>query len=241
MSSKPPFVFHGTVVALGKSTEPLLDAGALTAVVRVDAVVRSPDAIRAIVGREITVQLRQPAAMGDKAEFSAQGLLYGASLAVAEVGKRKKVPTPPAVATDRASGARVESAAERDRAATFRAGLKARAVEASSVVVGRVTGVVEIAAAAATERLSEHDPHWATATVAVDQVIKGRVPKTVKVLFANSQDVMWYRAPKLAVGQHAVMLLHKGAPGVTDKRANAVLNELDVQSADQASLVATVL
>lgn len=240
MASQAPFVFHGTVIALGKSTEALLEAGDRTAVVRVDAIVRAPDAMRAIVGREITVQLRQPAAMGEKAEFSARGLLYGTSLAVQETGKRKAV-TPQPASARRLSGASADSAKARDQASALRASLKARAAEASSVVVGRVTGIMEAAAAAAKPRESEHDPHWATATVVVDQVIKGTTPKTVKVMFANSQDVMWYRAPKLAVGQRAVLLLRKGAPGAPDKRSNVVMDEFDVQSVDRAQLVASLL
>ena len=240
MAPQVPFVFHGTIIALGKSTVALLKVSDLTAVVRVDAVVRAPDAMRAIVGHEITVQLREPASLGEKAEFFAQGLLYGASLAVTEVRKRKAVESQPAP-VERLSGARSESTADRDRARALRTRLKGRAAEASSVVVGRITGIMEVATTTARPRETEHDPHWTMATVVVDRVIKGQTSKTVKVMFANSQDVMWYRAPKLAVGQRAVLLLQKGVAGAPDRRTNVVMDELDVQSADRAPLVESLL
>ncbi len=241
MATEASFVLDGTVTALGKSTEPLLVAGKLTALVRVDAVVRAPPAMQNLVGREITVQLRQPAQVGDKARFWTQGLLYGASLAVEEVANRGAVPA----ASPRAAlpaGERAATAREADQAARLRSALKARAGEAASIVVGQVVSVVGPSTAARNApRLSEHDPHWSTATVTVGQVLKGRAAKNIKVLFANSQDVMWRQAPKLSVGQRAVLLLRKGAPGAPTKTANAVLDEIDVQSAERASLVATLL
>jgi hypothetical protein len=52
---------------------------------------------------------------------------------------------------------------------------------------------------------------------------------------------MWHRAPKLAVGQHGVLLLRKGAPGAPSKNTNVVMDELDVQPAENAPLIASVL
>jgi hypothetical protein len=234
MTSDAAFVFQGTVVAVGAATLPAVPVDDLTAVVRVDQVLRAPEHMEQLVGREITVRLRKPADPGAVAVFSADGWLYGDSLAVVEVGTRKS-PT-------KAAGAAVpeafEAPAAADRTARLRKALQARADEASLVVVGRVTGVQALATAAPTQgRLSEHDPHWATATVEVEEAVKGSPPKTVDVLFANSEDVMWRQAPKLALGQTAVMLLHQDAPGVEDKAAHAVIDELDVQPVESAALV----
>ena len=99
----------------------------------------------------------------------------------------------------------------------------------------------DTAAATEDERLSEHDPQWAVATVEVDQAIKGRPPKTVEVLFATSQDVMWHRAPKLIVGQRVVTMLQKGVLEAPNARANVVVHPLDVRPPDAAELVAEVL
>jgi hypothetical protein len=239
VSSEASFVFQGTVVAVGAATLAVVDVDDLTAIVRVDRVLRAPAAMEGIVGREITVRLRAPADAGSSATFQADGWLYGESMAVVETGRRRRDAgrEPPAVAAEEQAR---ESAAAEDRAVRFRSALKERADEAAAVVVGRVTGVQETAAAAE-GRLSEHDPHWAVATVEVDEAVKGRPSRTIRVLFASSDDVMWHRAPKLTVGQRAVMFLQKGAPEVQDKRANAVLDELDVQPADTAALVAELL
>ncbi len=240
MSSEAPFIFQGTVVAVGAATLEMVEADDLTAIVRVDRVLRAPPPMEHITGREITVRLREPAEVGASAMFAAEGWLFGESMAVIEVAPRQPAAEEEA-APQAAAEHPLESAAAADRAALFRTRLKARAEEATAVVVGRVTGVRQ-AAAATEERLSEHDPHWAVATVEVDQAVKGRRPaRTIEVLFATSQDVMWHRAPKLAVGQTAVMLLHRGAPEVKDKRARVVLDELDVQPADSAGLVAELL
>ena len=242
MSDEAPFVFVGTVVRTGASTLPSIEPDDRTAVVRVDRVLRAPQQMETIAGREITVRLRSRTENGTAAVFEAEGWMYGESMAVIETRRRRPpAETPSAAAAEHET----ESAAAADRAARFRQTLKARADDASSVVVGRVVSVRaagDTAAVTAEEgRLSEHDPQWAVATVEVDQAIKGRPPKTVDVLFATSQDVMWHRAPKLIVGQRAVMMLQKGVPEAPDARANVVVHPLDVRPPDAAELVAEVL
>jgi hypothetical protein len=236
VSSDRSFVFQGTVVAVGATTVELVEANDLTAIVRVDRVLRAPAQMEGIVGREITVQLRSPAEVGTSAVFTADGLVYGESMAVAETGRRRAAEEP----SPAAEGEVFETAAAADRAERFRSALKDRADEASLVVVGRVTGVLETAAANG-GRESEHDPKWAVATVEVDEAVKGKPPKTLEVMYASSEDVMWHSAPKLVVGQRAVMLLHTGAPELEDTRAHAVVSELDVQPVDRAALVAELV
>ena len=239
MNPEASFIFQGTVVAVGAATLSMVDVNDLTAIVRVDRVLRAPEQMEHIAGREITVQLREPIDDGATAVFEAQGWLYSDSLAVVETGRRR-APEDEFPATAAAEHA-LESAAAADRAATFRTTLKERADEASAVVIGRVTGVRETAEASTEDRLSEHAPRWAVATVEVDEAVKGRHSGTIEVLFASSDDVMWRDAPKLAVGQKAVMLLQKGVPEVEDKRANVVVDQFDVQPADAAELVAELL
>lgn len=225
------------MVAVGATTVALVEANDLTAIVRVDRVLRAPAQMERIAGREITVQLRSPAEVGTSAVFTADGLVYGESMTVAETGRRRAAEEPSAAAAEEEV---FETAAAADRAKRFRSALKDRADEASFVVVGRVTGVLETAAANG-GRESEHDPKWAVATVEVDEAVKGKPPKTLEVMYASSEDVMWHSAPKLVVGQRAVMLLHTGAPELEDKRAHAIVSELDVQPVDSAALVAELL
>lgn len=242
MNPEASFIFQGAVVDVGRANVSMVDADERTAVVRVDRVLRAPEQMEQIAGREITVRLREPVEPGTSAVFEAEGWLYGESMAVVETGRRRPPrEEPPATA---AAEHVAESPAAADRAEVFRSALKTRADEASAVVIGRVTGVRETVAAVAAAgegRLTEHDPRWAVATVEVDEAVKGRQSGTVEVLFASSEDVMWRDAPKLTVGQRAVMLLQKGAPEVEDERAHAVLHQLDVQPADTAGLVAELL
>ena len=240
MNPEAPFIFQGTVVTIGAATLSMVDADDLTAIVRVDRVLRAPEQMEHLAGREITVRLREPIDAGEVAVFEAQGWLYGDSLAVVETGRRPASDEEPADAA--AAEPALESAAAADRAASFRTALKERVDEASAVVLGRVTGVRATAQAATDEdRLSEHAPRWAVATVEVDEAVKGRQSGTIEVLFASSEDVMWRDAPKLTVGQKAVMLLQKGTPEVEDKRANVVVDKHDVQPADTAEFVAEIL
>jgi hypothetical protein len=241
VNSEASFVFQGTVVATGTANLSMVEADDSTAVVRVDRVLRAPEQMEHIAGREITVKLSKPAEAGESAIFEADGWLYGESLAVVETGRRRAAQEEalPTAAPEHPT----ETPAAADRAEQFRGALKTRTDEASAVVVGRVLAVREAAPQIAESgepegRLSEHDPRWAVATVAVDEAVKGRQSGTIEVLFASSEDVMWRDAPKLTVGQKAVMLLQKGAPELEDARAHAVLDELDVQPPDTAALVA---
>jgi hypothetical protein len=234
VSDEAPFVFVGTVVRTGASTLPSIEPDARTAVVRVDRVLRAPQQMEAIAGREITVRLRTSADVGATAVFEAEGWRYGESLAVIETRRRR---APAELPSATAAEHEIESAAAADRE------LKVRADEASTVVLGRVVAIRASpeTASATQEFQTEHDPQWAVATVEVDSAIKGRAPGTVEVLFATSRDVMWEHAPKLAVGQQAVMLLQKGVPDVADSKANVVIHPLDVRPADTAGLVEELL
>jgi hypothetical protein len=242
MNAEPSFVFQGTVVEVGKATLPMIEADDRTAIVRVDRVLRAPEQMEQIAGREITVKLRQSAEVGTTAVFETDGWLYGESMAVLETGRRRSAKAARSLEAEADVEAGRETPAAAARAAAHRSAVQERAEEASAVVVGRVVGVKQIETAARAGRggeepQSEHDPRWAIAEVEVDQSIKGRKSGTIEVLFASSEDVMWYRAPKLVVGQKATMLLQKGAPEVEDKRADAVVDELDVQPTDTAEIL----
>jgi hypothetical protein len=242
MNAEPSFVFQGTVVEVGRATLSMIEADDRTAIVRVDRVLRAPEQMEQIAGREITVQLRQSAEVGTTAVFETDGWLYGESMAVLETGRRRSAAAARSIEAEADVEAGRETPAAAARAAAHRSAVQARAEEASAVVVGRVVGVRQLETAARAgpageERQSEHDPRWAIAEVEVDESLKGRKSGTIEVLFASSEDVMWYRAPKLVVGQKATMLLQKGAPEVEDKRADAVVDELDVQPAGTAEIL----
>jgi hypothetical protein len=62
---------------------------------------------------------------------------------------------------------------------------------------------------AAVGPVSEHDPHWREAVIAVDDVHKGRGAKRdVVIRFPASTDVRWYQAPKFQPGHKGFFMLH---------------------------------
>lgn len=109
--------------------------------------------------------------------------------------------------------------------------LGARLGEAKWVVQGTVT---EIGNAKILPTGSEHDPRWKLAMVQVEETFSGEPAKTITVAFASSDDVAWYSAPKLLVGQRAIFVLHPmpGAEG-----SMAVLSPLDVQPLSSRDVV----
>jgi hypothetical protein len=92
--------------------------------------------------------------------------------------------------------------------------LQAKVASADTVLLGEVTEVhplqVESASSEPQTRVSHHIPkEWCEAVIKVNRVLKGSAGATVVVRFTPSQDVAWFRAPKLQVGQQAVFLLSR--------------------------------
>jgi hypothetical protein len=215
-------VFLGTIEKVGAATEANIPVDDRTAVVRVDRVLRSTDQFRALNGREVTVQLRpeQPAAKGDTAVFFARSWLYGKSLAVVEVGRG-----------DAKEAAGLTRKMQEVEAKEDDEKLGGRVATAELIVLGTVTRVRP--APGEKGPITEHDPDWWEATIAVESVEKGHLPSELRVLFANSTDEMWIDSPKLRQGMTALFLLRrdqqeKGMP-VLRRPGWTALDPLDVQ------------
>jgi len=257
----PPakFVFQGTVVRLKDATMTVPDP-TKTAVVRVDTILRAPEVLHGHAGTEITVQLARGERLkvGQRAVFHTNGWLYGKSLAVQSVGHEavpKKAATAAAVAApapDPARAAAEHEIAERASQAPLVVSGKVVAVGLPASTQGAATAAAH-APATTPSPISEHDPFWSEAVIAIQKVHKGALTqKQVVVRFPASRDVRWYGAPKFQVGQEGIFLLHPDAVtgakalGVTAS-AHAVapaaytcLQPTDFQPADQAQAVAAV-
>ena len=102
-----------------------------------------------------------------------------------------------------------------------------RLAQAETVISGTVTAI----AAGPAKRppfLSQHDPDWWHATIGVESVEKGNVAgKMATIFFANSSDVAWYKAPKLAKGDHGVWLLQNKDSFGKPTPGPAVIDPLD--------------
>jgi hypothetical protein len=215
-------VFEGTVQqAKGAPVPGMPGAGA--AVVRVDRIVQGPQGLRAFEGRDVLVVPGKGERMrpGERAVFYTNGASLGETLAVASIGH---LPQRMAAAT---------RALARPSAALERRDLRDRIDAADMVVVGRVSSVrvpseapgprarAAGLAAAPPRRISEHDPEWREAVIAVDRVEMGeRRRKQVVVKFPASTDVRWFKAPKFTPGQEGVFILHR-PPGAIPAAARA--------------------
>jgi len=190
------FVFRGKVVRHGSSdVEPASEAAGETIIVEVQEVLRSTDVLRGLVGTEVIVVSQNAAAVadGDVGVFFTNCVSLGDQVLVREVGYRE------------ASRESVREIDETMRIAAQRP-LAERVAGAQMIVTGQVVSVQPL------ERpfppRSEHDPDWSIARVTVGSVLKGpRSRKTIEVLFASSEDIVWYKSPKLHEGASGVFIL----------------------------------
>jgi hypothetical protein len=193
------WVVRATIREVGATTMAReLPASPQTVVVQVDAVLHGPFSDH--VGRRITLVTEQPTTLraGQSAVFFTTGLLYGPTLAVAEVGRI----TDKDDKTVNAEIARAERAAEDRR-------LRERIAKATLVVAGKVTDTRK---GREPQRPieTEHHPDWGEAIVDVADVIKGKPPgRQVHVVYPRSLDEMWIDSPKFEPGDAAVLILQR--------------------------------
>ncbi len=197
------FSFLGTVERLGAATMPDVPIDKRTAVVQVDEVLHAPSTFAQLGGSTITVQLAADAKEGQQFAFFTNGLAFGSSVAVTEVGRRPANEMAPHLARATAMGGSpfADLQAELDAET-----LRAHAKEAAAVVTGRVTALAQ----AAPVGMSEHDPAWCTATIDVQHVASGKGVRAgeLAVLYPNSLDVRWHDVPKPKMGQEGLFILH---------------------------------
>lgn len=223
LEEKSQLIFRGTVLQVGATNVPELQADARMVVVRVDELLKAP-ASKNYIGREITVQLvdATPARRGDQFVFFTASWVYGSGLAVREVARLSDSPS-------------VRSALSAALAQSVDRPLRRRIADAEAVISVRVLKTRPAPDKIRSGPLTEHDPDFWEADLQVLSVEKGALPNPeVTVLFANSTDIMWHRSPKFRVGQDAVVLLRKettaGRPTFGQYIA---LDELDLRPTDQ--------
>jgi len=219
-----PFVFRGTVLSATASTTAALAPTARTTIVRVLEVLRAPRAFGRLAGQDLTINLRQAGqpAPGATVIFYARLHLAADTLVLDEVGHQA---LPNAMAA--AGGLADALVARRD------VRLNSRIVQASAVVVGTVSNTRRSVAATATSDdvgfISEHEPMWSEAVVAVDSVVKGAAAASVVIVYPESIDVAWYQAPKFHAGQRGIFLLHSASvPSAAAAQYDNVFTSLDV-------------
>lgn len=219
--------FVGTIEHLGAATMNDVPINDRTAVVRVEYVLHAPPSLAGLEGRRITLQLsadREPLAVGDAAAFFVEGLAFGESIAVAEVGRLPVEAVEPH-ATAAVTAGQTDAFASLQRQVEAQH-LRDHADNADAVVVGRVTRLERAFGPAP----SEHDPDWWKATLDVFHVEKGKLPPgDVVVLYPNSLDVRWRTAPKPKASQGGLWLLHATEGELRDTALFMILHPEDFQ------------
>jgi hypothetical protein len=190
------FIFRGKVTGKGK---PAIQHSAAqeTKTAHIEAILRSTEVLRGLLGTAVTVVGDRAESMDDEGSFLffTNCIVLADHVVVREVGRI------------RASGEAEREVAEVLNEAAERP-LRKRVLTAELVVAGHVT--TSSRADPKAIQKSEHDPDWWIARVAVESVIKGggKTVKTVEVLFANSKDIAWHKSPKLHEGLRGIFLLH---------------------------------
>ena len=237
------FIFRGTVLQQGAATMPGVPVDAATMVVKIQEVLYRPPGLDDFTGRTITVQLPEPDLVrtGEPAAFFTRTWIFGASLAVRAVGVLP-------VAEGGGFGYDPGKLAEQVTAEVQNVAdetLYRRLDAASWVVVGRVVSAAPARVLTSeSPEITEHEPDWWVARIAIESVEKGTGRTSeLEVLFPHSDDVAFYRNPKLRPGQESLFLLHedqmpkrsRGLEGLT------ALDPLDVQDLGQLSRIRLLL
>ncbi|HKW31509.1 MAG TPA: hypothetical protein VJN92_00785 [Candidatus Acidoferrum sp.] len=221
LTTKSSIIFSGTVSQLAATSFADVPKSAQTIVVRVDSVEKKPAAVSLKKGDSVTVEVKDASAFqeGTHATFYTDGWIFGAGVAVKELGHELGTATEPVnvASTGKPSGQGKDEISDQE--------LVDRMKASDFVVVGRVTNVrkwnVPKPKSGAPSRVTEHDPDWHEAVVQVESVLKGGKVKgnTVIVRFPNRNDVAWVSSPKFAKNQRGIFCLNRdqstGAPPTT--------------------------
>jgi hypothetical protein len=228
------FIFRGKIEHHWKVEAPATppEAGE-TVAVRIEHVLRSTPVLRSLAGQEAFVMTREADALRQSRSpiLFTECVSFGQQLLLREIGQVE--------ATDAAS----RQVAEAIRAADERP-LRERVMAADLIVVGEV--IDSRPGDRPFPPRSEHDPLWSLARVAVSEVLKGRKPRTeIEVLYASSDDHVWFHSPKLHVGVSGILLLfhlnEKEVPRDVPRSAYQTIDPLDFLPHDRRGEVERLL
>lgn len=89
---------------------------------------------------------------------------------------------------------------------------------------------------------SEHDAQWWQAEVAIENTEKGKAAGNKVVVYVpHSDDIRWFRAPKVEVGQQGVFLLHRTSIPALKLEGYTATSSLDVQPMEQRQRIQNLL
>lgn len=212
-------IFKGKILLLHTATTDEQDVTNAGVVVVTD-VIDAPESFPDISGRQVTVRFAdiKKVSVNEEREFFTDPYWIGESLGLREIGSIGKEDK---LYENKEISAYINQAREKQQNETLEKMLK----ESKLVITGKVIKVDEIKG----EKIvgSEHDPEWKEAEIQINETLKGKVEsKTVKVLFASSNDVMFFQAPKFNVGDAGVFIIQQTYPQTAEllKNENMIVN-----------------
>ncbi|GLS18547.1 hypothetical protein GCM10007874_15640 [Labrys miyagiensis] len=230
------FSFVGTVSGLNAATMSDIAVDDHTAIVHVDRVLHAPEAFTHLEDHNLTIQLShsaEPLSVGQSFAFFGNGRSFGESLEIVEIGRLPVADVEPHASMAVAAGAPAGAFnALLDEIADDK--IRDHAKAADAVVIGRVVAVEK----AGPITFSEHDPDWWRATINVFHVEKGDVSGgRVRVLFANSRDIRWQKAPKPKPSQGGLWILHRTGRGLRRLAPFQILDPKDFQPTQKLDML----
>lgn len=231
------FIFEGQITQLGASTSPGYSASPETAVVRVTRIIKGPDSLSGYVNQLITVHLLEAGThqANQSSVFFTHGVHYGDGLVVGEVGVPDAAPAAAAMTAGLTANRDSEMEQRLAAAELVVSGVASEPQPFTPIAAAMVAG-------GPIPRISEHDPDWWSTTITVDAVEKGDHPeKSVQIVYPNSRDIAWYRAPKVKAGDRGVWLLHNRDHRGKAVPALAVTHPLDFHPAADAPRVLSLI
>jgi hypothetical protein len=199
-----PFVFFATVRRPGGSQVEVLESDEYpTAIVRVDEVISTPEAVGDVTGREITVRLSDPRGLrrGSRHLFVATSLQFGDQIAVTELAH---LPVPRRVERQVRGAVLDQKLRQLDEA------LEERLRLATTVVYGVVLRVESAVPdpGGPPETLGEAAPGFRAAELRAWRTLKGRPDEEKpRVIFPFPRTQKWSEVPLFVEGEEGVWIL----------------------------------
>ena len=216
------FIFIGKVLAPRSKLSFTAISAADAVPVLISEILLSTDVMRGFKDKEVFVVSRNPSALTEGASlvFFTNILVLGDHVVVQEIGNVD--------AADRATSQIAQLANERP--------LEQRVSAADLIIIGQVLSCVPASHADALT-VSEHDPQWWVARIAVQSIVKGEAQADIEALFASSTDIAWHKSPKLREGIRGVFSLHllnaSEAPPEVGRSIYLLIDPLDFLPAER--------
>lgn len=231
---KSSFVLIAKIEQTNESTVRGIGNQGMPVIVKVDKVELKPDAVSLPQNGLVTIILNENSEVqkGDIYRFYGLGYIFGKGLAIIEVGHEV-----PKVYQDDIKQLKKDLL------------IKEHMKTANLIATGKVIEIRDPEVKQPSYD-SEHNPEWKEAIVLLEKILQGPEQEKIIIRFPSSNDVAWYRTPKLKENQEAIFIIRtdKMITGlkegrIEEQRVNTyvLIDELDVLTKDELTRVEKLL